>query len=250
MNIISKFFPESFKEYREPFLGGGSPLIYILQNYMPEKVLANDLYFELFQFWNHVKNDLDNLINKIVEFRAQYPIGKELYNFAKAQIVASNDNLEIAALFFLLNRITFSGISESGGYSQESFEKRFTLSSIHRVMEVAPLLNSVEIHYDDYKDILDIPGKDVFIFCDPPYRLAKGLYGRAGAMHHTFDHERFASDMKNCSHKWCITYDDSPETRALFSFASIEPWNVVYGMRNSGTTNKQQSTEIVIRNYV
>jgi DNA adenine methylase len=69
-------------------------------------------------------------------------------------------------------------------------------------------------------------------------------------MHKSFDHSRFAENMKNCHHKWLITYDDSPYIRDLFSFANIMSWDLTYGMRNVGKNSDQIGKEVFISNYL
>ncbi len=69
-------------------------------------------------------------------------------------------------------------------------------------------------------------------------------------MHKLFDHARFAENMKNCTHKWLITYDDSEYIRELFSFANIMPWELMYGMRNVVRGTDQKGKELFISNYL
>ena len=40
-----------YKEYREPFLGGGSVAIHITKKYPDLKIWVNDLYEPLYNFW-------------------------------------------------------------------------------------------------------------------------------------------------------------------------------------------------------
>ena len=56
--------------------------------------------------------------------------------------------------------------------------------------------------------------------------------------------------MKNCKHKWLITYDDSEYIRELFSFANIMPWELMYGMRNVIEGSNQKGKELFISNYL
>ena len=56
--------------------------------------------------------------------------------------------------------------------------------------------------------------------------------------------------MKNCQHKWLITYDDSEHIKDLFSFANIIPWDLTYGMRNVTETSDQNGKELFISNYI
>ena len=55
--------------------------------------------------------------------------------------------------------------------------------------------------------------------------------------------------MKECRHKWLITYDDCEYIRNLFSFANIVPFEASYGMKNVGEESKQKGKEILIMNY-
>jgi DNA adenine methylase len=250
VDLISTIIPE-FDEFREPFLGGGSIFINVKQRFPNKKFWINDLYFELYKFWEMTQKDVDALIDKVYEWRNQFPIGKELHKFLNENLSNFND-LERGAAFFIYNRITFSGTSLSGGFSEGAFTGRFTESSIKRLNQFAKVINGSNITNLDYEELLKKEGKNVFIFLDPPYYSAtkSALYGKNGNMHKSFDHVRFAENMKNCNHKWLITYDDTEYIRELFSFANIMPWELMYGMRNVVEGADQKGKEIFISNYL
>ena len=250
VDLISTIIPE-FDEFREPFLGGGSIFIYTKQRFPNKKFWVNDLYFELFKFWEMTQKDVDSLIDKIYEWRNQFPIGKELHKFLNDNLAGFND-LERGAAFFIYNRITFSGTSLSGGFSEGAFTGRFTVSSIQRLNQFAKVINGSTITNLDYEELVKREGENVFIFLDPPYYSAtkSALYGKNGNMHKSFDHKKFANNMKNCKHKWLITYDDSEYIRELFSFANIMPWELMYGMRNVIEGSNQKGKELFISNYL
>jgi DNA adenine methylase len=250
IDIIARLIPD-FDEFREPFLGGGSVFVYAKQRYPNKKFWINDLYLELFKFWEMTQKDVDTLIEKIYEWRHTYSVGKELYQFLNKNMDSFND-LERAAAFFIYNRITFSGTSLSGGFSESAFTGRFTESSIQRLTQLAKIINGSIISNYDYEELVKKEGENVFIFLDPPYYSAtkSALYGKNGNLHKTFDHKRFAQTMKNCTHKWLITYDDSEYIRDLFSFATIIPWNLTYGMRNITENSNQTGKELFISNYL
>ena len=106
VELISKLLPE-FDEFREPFLGGGSIFIYAKQRFPNKKFWVNDLYLELYKFWEMTQKDVDALIEKIYEWRNQFPIGKELHKFLNANLESFND-LERAAAFFIYNQNTYN----------------------------------------------------------------------------------------------------------------------------------------------
>jgi len=181
----------------------------------------------------------------------KYSVGRELYQFLNQNLENFNDT-ESAAAFFIYNRITFSGTTLSGGYSEYAFTGRFTESSIKRLNDLANIINGSMITNYDYVEVIKKEGKNVFIFLDPPYYSAtkSALYGKNGNLHKSFDHNLFAKNMKNCKHKWLITYDDSEYIRDLFSFATITPWNLTYGMRNITKNSNQNGKELFISNYI
>ena len=249
VKTIAKLIPD-FDEFREPFLGGGSVFIYAKQRYPTKKFWVNDIYFELYKFWEMAQKDVNSLIDKIYEWREKFPVGKELHQFLNKNIETFNDT-ERAAAFFIYNRITFSGTSLSGGFSEHAFTGRFTESSIQRLNKFAEVIKDSKITNLDYEEVVNAKGKNVFVFLDPPYYSAtkSALYGKNGNLHKGFDHERFANVMQKCLHKWLITYDDSKFIRELFSFANITTWNLTYGMRNVNENSDQNGKELFISNY-
>jgi DNA adenine methylase len=241
----------NFTEYREPFVGGGSVFLGIKQsNNSIESYWINDLNHDLYCFWQNARDDIEALVEKVTEIKRKYTNGRELFeHFTRADLRLNE--FDRAVRFFVLNRITFSGTVDSGGYSQQAFERRFTDSSISRLRMLAPLLDSVQITNQDYAELLFQEGDGVFVFLDPPYFNAtkSRLYGVRGGLHTSFDHERFAANMQQCPHKWLITYDDSPEIRKLFSFANIVEWTLQYGMNNYKQEFAAKGKELMIKNY-
>jgi DNA adenine methylase len=249
---IMPYVPLNFVEFREPFVGGGSVFLAVKQlfNNRIKSYWINDLNHDLYCFWQAARDDIEALVNKVTEIKRKYTDGRELFaHFTRADLKLSE--LDRAVRFFVLNRITFSGTVDSGGYSQQAFERRFTDSSIARLRQLSLLLASVQITNQDYAELLFQEGEGVFIFLDPPYFNAtkSRLYGVRGGLHTSFDHERFAANMQQCPHKWLITYDDSPEIRNLFSFANIVEWTLQYGMNNYKQEFAAKGKELMIKNY-
>jgi len=239
-----------FDEFREPFVGGGSIFLQLKQLYPQQHFWINDLYTELFTFWQQSQLNLQSVVSQVLQWKMQFPEGRALYQF-----LLENRNhfnaLERASAFFIFNRITFSGTTEAGGFSEQAFQKRFTDSSIARLAQLNNLLAGVAITNEDYATLVQAPGKNVFIFLDPPYFSAtkSALYGKRGVLHKIFDHQYFAEVMKTCPHRWLITYDDSSYIRELFNFSYIYEWNLMYGMRNQTPQSQQLGSELIITNY-
>ncbi len=253
INAILKHVPASIQEYREPFVGGASVFLAIkgLFGSAISRYIINDLNVDLMHFWRFCRDDLETLADAVQAFRENYAHdGRALYRF-----LIDTENMRFdfdrAVRFFIMNRITFSGVMDAGGYSQQAFEKRFTPSSIQRLRQLNGLLTNAQMLNEDYEAIVTQPGDNVFMFLDPPYysATASKLYGVRGVLHTSFDHARFAQVMHKSTHRWLITYDDSPYIRELFSFAAISMWELQYGMNNFGQATAAKGKELFIRNF-
>jgi len=240
----------AFDEFREPFVGGGSVFINLKQKLPQKRFWINDKYAELIIFWRALQLDSDLLLEQIWQWKSEFSEGKVLHRFLRDNIDAF-DELKRAAAFFVFNRITFSGTTESGGFSEQAFQHRFTDSSVHRLEQMPEILRSVRITNFDYEAVVKADGENVFMFLDPPYFSAtsSALYGKNGKLHKFFDHGQFADTMRECQHHWLITYDDSPFIRELFAFAHITNWNLMYGMRNQTQQSNQLGRELFISNF-
>ncbi|MBD2360270.1 DNA adenine methylase [Anabaena minutissima FACHB-250] len=252
INQIIEYLPESFAEFREPFIGGGSVFIYLKQKLPHLKFWINDLNQELFLFWKIAQSDISQLVAEVHQIKDKYTDGKLLFTELTSVDVNSLSDLERAVRFFVLNRITFSGTVESGGFSQEAFHKRFTYSSIERLEKLASILTpDIKITNLDYSKLINAEDENVFLFLDPPYFSAtkSKLYGKDGDLHTSFDHHRFAEILQPCPHKWLITYDDSPQIRDNFKYAHIYEWELQYGMNNYKQVRAAKGKELFINNY-
>lgn len=251
--FITSFFPE-FDEYREPFVGGASVFLLLKEKFPKKKFWINDIYDELYTFLNVCRYNPNGLIQLIrIIHGKERKDGKELFEACKQVISASKDKVFKAAAFFIINRISFSGTTLSGGYSDTAFKKRFTVSCIDRLEEFCKALKpKLKITHYDYSKLLQRKGNNVFIYCDPPYYTAEksALYGKNGNLHKGFDHERFAQEMKACQHKWCISYDNCDYIRNLYDGYRIVEFESSYGMKNVNPDKIQQKgKEILIFNY-
>jgi len=248
---IMPHIPVDLQEYREPFFGGGS-VYFAVKNLFGSRVKTywvNDIYTDLYDFWRAARDDNQRLVDAVQAMRNDYSEGRTLYHTLKdAPDLSAFDR---AVRFFIMNRITFSGVMDAGGYSQQAFERRFTPSSIQRLQTIGYWLQGTKITNEDYSLLLETPGDDVFIFLDPPYlsKTHSRLYGKRGELHTGFDHERFAESLYHCPHRWLITYDDSEEVRKLFSFATIIEWELQYGMNNYKQSSAAKGKELFIKNY-
>jgi len=239
--------PEDYSEYREPFLGGGS-VLFAVHNSKPDILKrAGDSFEPLYNFWEWMK-DTPEEVGLNISYIKKHHKEKKLWEHCKEKVVSDvRDGSYKAACYFILNRITYSGLTLSGGYSKEAHETRFRDTHIARLKDANQVLQNVDLRNSDYTELLHEPGDNVWIYLDPPYDIkSDNLYGKSGASHKGFDHVRFAEECKKCKHKWLITYNDNEKIRDLYSsWANIVEVPVKYSMNSKAKVTK----ELFITNY-
>ena len=113
IKTLAPFFPFEFSEFREPFFGGGSVGLYLAQR--QKRIFANDLNADLYSFWQVLKTQNKVLVNEIQSIKNNFKNGRELYESLLARRNENLSEFQRAVDFFVLNRITFSGVVDSGG---------------------------------------------------------------------------------------------------------------------------------------
>ena len=72
---MAQFFPlfSDYKEFREPFIGGGSVALYISQMYPHLTIWVNDLYEPLYTFWKQLQLNGNEIKNQLVQLKQRHP---------------------------------------------------------------------------------------------------------------------------------------------------------------------------------
>jgi len=116
--------PERITEFREPFVGGGSVFLAAKQQLpaSPRLFWINDLNRDLICFWQAARDQNAALVEIVSSLRSRFAAGRELYAFLLDEQNSATD-FDRAVRFFIMNRITFSGVMDSGSYSQQAYEQ-------------------------------------------------------------------------------------------------------------------------------
>lgn len=167
-----------------------------------------------------------------------------------------------AARMLLVNKISFSGMGDSGSVSKYKVGE-FKSDWLDIIFEASKVLQKVDIYNTRFQDTMEkskvYDDKDVFIFLDPPYanQESSGLYGKGGSTHRGFNHQEFGDYTREYKCKWFVTYDDSVVVRKIFANVLgkqkcyLKPFSIPGGytmsMRNSNDALKGE--ELFIANY-
>jgi DNA adenine methylase len=237
--IVNEYFDiKKFDIIISPFFGGGSFEFY-MQNKYRLKLIVNDKFTPLYNFWNQIKIDKNKLCE---ELRKITTISKEEFMTYRSSIMDLNNNiLEQAKQYFIINRCSFNGSTLSGGFSYEASKKRYTSSSIDKI-ELLDFTN-IDIYNKDFYDFINNNDNDKrIIFLDPPYYLEKKskLYGNNGDMHEDFNHQSLF-ELMITKKNWILTYNNSDYIRNLYKDYIIIDVNWTYSMNKT-----KKSSEIII----
>ena len=251
IKYLSQHLPP-IEYYREPFLGGGSMALYVTQKYPNAEIWVNDLYRPLYAFWKTLQVNGERLSSDLRELKTELgesPVAhKEAFINAK-KALTGDDEYVVGFNFYIVNKCSFSGLSESSSFSEQASRQNFTFRGIDKLPALSELIQYWNITNFDYTDL--IYGDGEFVFLDPPYDIKDSLYGKKGNMHKGFDHELFAAHCNNSDHKCMITYNSDIFVKERFPGWYQKDWDLTYTMRSTGTYTKDQKKrkELLLLNY-
>ena len=253
---LSKYFPDmsDIKEYREPFLGGGSVAIAITKQYPDIDIWVNDLYEPLYNFWVELRDNGEYLHNQLAQLKTRYPdrgSAKGLFLDAKEAVTDENQkDKDRAVAFYIVNKCSFSGLTESSSFSPQASDSNFSMRGINFLPEYSRLITNWKITNLSYEQLL-CDNKQTFIYLDPPYDIRSNLYGKRGNMHKGFDHDVFASDCDRFISPQLVSYNSSQLVCERFKGWEAGQFDHTYTMRSVGTymNDQQERKELVLLNY-
>lgn len=203
----------------EPFCGGASVSIALLEGGVVDAVAINDVDPLIGKLWAAVfskanaawlAGQMETVPLTIAEWRRQ-----------KALVPANEREAALKCLF--LNRTSFNGIIHKagplGGWGQKSIkiDVRFNRERLaERILELSALRESVTVGSEGWKPFCKRFAKDpsAIFYLDPPYyHKAEQLYG------HVFDeygHEKLRDFLEAFDRPWLLSYDDAQEVRDLY----------------------------------
>ena len=255
---MDSYFPDlgKYAEFREPFLGGGSVAIHVSKKYPHLKITVNDLYEPLINFWIQLQTFGNELTEKIKNYKSTHPeptSAKELFLEAKERINdKSLDCIERAAAFYIVNKCSFSGLTESSSFSKQASISNFSMRGIEKLPGYSEIISHWHINQYSYEycfreDIHD----DLFMYLDPPYDIKDNLYGKKGSMHKGFDHDEFADTCSQSKIDMLISYNSDQLVKDRFKGWTAGEFDLTYTMRSVGEYMRDQKErkELLLYNY-
>ena len=253
---MDQYFPDlrNYKEYREPFLGGGSVAIHITKKYPHLDIWVNDLYEPLYNFWRVLQDDGYKLYKRLQELKSRYPDqGSAKGLFLEAKDVVNDyhqPDLFRACAFYVVNKCSFSGLTESSSFSRQASDSNFSMSGIEKLKGYTYIIRNWKITNWSYEGLLT-DDKSTFIYHDPPYDIKDNLYGKKGDLHKRFDHDQFALDCDRYVCPQLISYNSTQMVKDRFEGWKACTYDLTYTMRSTGDYMNEQKdrAELLLFNY-
>ena len=257
LSKIFQFAPDltKIKQYREPFLGGGSVALEMSKRYPLMDIWVNDLYEPLYNFWCVLQHDVDELYETLYDLKSVYcnqDAARCLFDAMKEAINNKDiTDVERAVAFYVVNKCSFSGLTESSSFSAQASDSNFSMNGINKLIEYSHMIESWTITNLSYEELLT-DDKDIFLYLDPPYDIKDNLYGgKGGTMHKIFDHDNFAKQCDHHTSPMLISYNSDQIVKDRFKEWSVSEFAHTYTMRSVGCYNTEQASrkELVLLNY-
>jgi len=253
---MDAYFPDlrNYDEFREPFLGGGSVAIHIAKKYPLLDIWVNDLYEPLVNFWQQLQifgYDLKSELKDLKTANNTPELAKELFLKSKEQINGKDvSSFDRAVAFYIVNKCSFSGLTESSSFSKQASNSNFSLRGIEKLPEYSKIIEHWRITNYSYDYLMD-GNKGAFMYLDPPYDIKDNLYGNKGSMHKGFDHDKFAADCDANDMDQLVSYNSDQLVKDRFKDWNAAEFDLTYTMRSVGEYMREQKQrkELLLFNY-
>jgi len=206
--------------FAEPFCGGASVSIALLEKGLVEKIALNDADPLIAHLWDTIFCPIHS--EWLAEQVLHVPLTIDEWKRQKSLEPTSTRESALKCLY--LNRTSFNGIIHKagpvGGWQQDrrTLAARFNREKLaQRIRELSLLSEHVVTvscnDWENFCDRLREQAKTFFYFDPPFYRKADALYGYYFS---NKDHSHLRNYLDNTNENWMLSYDDTPEVRELY----------------------------------
>lgn len=230
-------------EFREPFLGGGA--VFFAKEKAKINIL-NDLEKDIIDLYRWIQNE-----HNCAELAAMFE--NEVANknrHSEVKNMAPESELESVYRTYYLNRTSYCGIINQPAWGYADGKSSPPKNWGKFLFDASKKLQGSILYANDFTEILEMPakGKHVLMYLDPPYYHAdqKRAYTKSFEVS---DHIRLVEALKHTSFEFCLSYDDCPEIRALYSWANINDVSWLYNTDNKPGQSRKACKEVIITNY-
>lgn len=197
---LLKHTPINYKNYYEPFFGGGA-LFFFLQ---PASAFLSDLNADLINCYKLVKEKPEEIISAL----GRYKNTEEYYYRVRSS--APRTEIYQAARLLYLTRLSFNGIHRVNlrGRFNVPYGKKTHLECVDSALlrSASTSLKNARLMAGDFEETTVNAGPGDFVYFDPPYTVAHANNGFVKYNEHIFswaDQVRLAEHARRLAKKGC-----------------------------------------------
>lgn len=177
MPTINDLIPKNYKNYYEPFIGGGA----VLFNIQPKNATINDFNEELINVYKVIKNSLEDLILDLKTHKNESNYFYDIRSKDREDNFEDLSNIKKASRIIFLNKTCYNGLyrvnnsgefnSPFGRYKNPNIVNEITIRAVSKYLNN----NKIIIKSGDFESVLKDVKKGAFVYLDPPYHpVSKG----------------------------------------------------------------------------
>ncbi len=254
-------FPEKFENYHEPFLGGGAVFFELYSRGLLEnkKVFLSDINAELINTYNVVKNNPNELISNLEDFKKQH--SKDFYykirEMDRVESFQKLTNVEKATRFIYLNKTCFNGlyrVNKKGYFNTPigSYENP-NIANIETILNASEALRDVIISHMSFNEVLKNVIKNDLVYFDPPYYPLNATSSFTAYSESDFldgKQKELFDVFQILDKKGCFVFHSNSDTEFIKNIYKKYDISFVEANRfiNSKSSGRGKISEILIRN--
>ena len=171
---ILRLFPDHFDCLIEPFAGSAAITIASAYYFKANSFIVNDVNEPLINLWDTIINNPKSIIKSYHDiWHGQHGNEEEYYYQIRDRF---NETKQPEYLLFLLAKCVKAAVryNAQGGFNQSPDKRRLGRNPAAMrddILRVSQLLKGkVQLHSEDYKQIIDLATSDDLVYMDPPYQ--------------------------------------------------------------------------------
>lgn len=235
-------FPQDEPQLYVEVFGGAGWILFARDRHAPMEVF-NDRDGHLINLYRCIQNHCEELQREILKGGADISLNsRELFGDYLEQLNTRGlTDIQRAARYFYVIRISY-------GAKRETYccNRRTLNGATARLPDIQQRLKDVVVENRDFEAILKIydrPG--ALFYLDPPYYAAERYYQGFGAG----DHERLRGCLQGLKGRFVLSYNDTPEVRALYEGYYIKEVERSNDLANRAGAGRPRYRELIVTNY-
>jgi DNA adenine methylase len=251
--LVSRFrniFPQSYRRYVEPFLGGGAVFFHLA----PTRAVLSDINPELINAYQMVREHPEALEQRLARLHGRHSEAQ----YYRIRAEAPSEKLDRAVRFIYLNRSCFNGIYRvnlKGEFNVPMGNKQEIAFETGFLARLAEQLTRSSLRRSDFEKTIDAAGEGDFVYIDPPYTMKhnnNNFIKYNASLFSWRDQIRLANAAMRASDRGAMIMISNAD------HASIRELYATFGMRYrvsrtsvlaANSAFREGTTELVILNY-